>query len=423
VKFRARMTKRRDEQGQILILLAVVLPILVLFAALAIDVGFAYVTKAKLSKAVDAACLTGMKNLSQGQATAQTLAQNSFNANYGSSGLDANPPQVNITFSTNAAGQTQINISATATIKTFFMGYFPQWSTIQVQDTAQAQRGKLIMSLVLDRSNSMNGNGGAAALPTAVTSFVNFFDNATDEVAMVSFGSNATVDVAINTNFVTPITNAVKAMKFAGATFGPGGLTLAKAQNDSVPIQPGQNPSRVVVYFTDGYVNTIQDTLACTSSWGNTLYNYGGYDSGSSCHFFVPTTGTDWGSLVSGNPPHQPTPNCTGVSNFYSQQDGMLESFTANHIAPEARYRALQTANAMRAENPPTYVYAIGLGDSVDAAFLQQIANDPSGATYDPTQPAGLAVTVPNCPSSTCTANLQQVFQTIAARILLRLTE
>ena len=115
---------RRSERGQVLVLLAVILPVLVLFAALAIDVGFAYVTKAKLSKAVDAACLTGMKNLAQGQATAQTLALNSFNANYGTSGLDAKLPSVNITFSINAAGQTQINVNATATMENVFHGDF-----------------------------------------------------------------------------------------------------------------------------------------------------------------------------------------------------------------------------------------------------------------------------------------------------------
>lgn len=429
MNFPASDTDRKNERGQILIMLAVVLPVLVLFLALAIDVGFAYVTKAKLSKAVDAACLTGMKNLGQGQTTAQTLAQNSFDANYGTSGIDANPPQVNVTFTTNASGQTQINISATATIKTFFMGYFPQWSTVQVKDSAQAQRGKLIMSLVLDRSGSMSSNGGAAALPPAVTSFVNYFDNANDEVAMVSFATNATVDVAINTNFITPITNAVTAMKFGGATFGPGGLTLAKSQNDSVPIQAGQNPSRVVVYFTDGYANTIQDTFNCTSTLGPTLYNYGGYDSGSTFDFFNPVDGTSWeqsgkhGLDSSGYPPHQPPPDCTGVTKFISQINGQPTTFSRTNITADAQYRAIQTANAMRAENPATYVYAIGLGKDVDQTFLQEVANDPSSPTYDPSQPQGLAVFVPNCPSSACTADLQQVFETIAAKILLRLTQ
>jgi hypothetical protein len=77
----------------------------------------------------------------------------------------------------------------------------------------------------------------------------------------------------------------------------------------------------------------------------------------------------------------------------------------------------------MRTENPGMYIYSVGLGSSVDQAFLQQIANDPASSTYDPNQPEGQAVFASNCPSSQCSAELQQVFQTIAAKILLRLTQ
>ena len=70
----SRKRDRKYERGQILILLAFVMIGLMLCSALAIDVGFAYVTKARLAKAVDAACLTGMTTLALGQATAQTVA-------------------------------------------------------------------------------------------------------------------------------------------------------------------------------------------------------------------------------------------------------------------------------------------------------------------------------------------------------------
>jgi hypothetical protein len=63
------------------------------------------------------------------------------------------------------------------------------------------------------------------------------------------------------------------------------------------------------------------------------------------------------------------------------------------------------------------------LGNSVDTSFLQQIANDPASSTYNASQPQGLAVFAPSCPSAQCTAQLQQVFQTIASKILLRLTQ
>lgn len=412
---------RRKPRGQAVVLLAVSLPVLVLTLALGIDVGFAYVTKAKLSKAVDAACLTAMRNLSQGQTTAKALAVNSFNANYGATEIDLNPPTVGVGFVTDGNGQTLVTINATATIKTFFMRILPEFQTFSVSDTAQATRGKLIMSLVLDRSGSMNNNGGATALPPAVSTFINYFDNSNDEVAMVSFASNATVDVAIGYNFKTPVTNAANALKgkFSGGTFGPGGLTLGKSQNDSVIVTAGQNVVKVVVYFTDGYVNVIQDTLSCSGT--ATLYNFGGHDSGNSVDFFNPSSGT---SLATYDGSHTWTPSSfclKSLAGFTSAINGNTKSFTRTYVTADARYRALQTAAAMRAEG--IYVYSIGLGTSVDQSFLAQIANDPSSSAYDPNQPSGLAVFASNCPSSQCSAELQQVFQTIASQILLRLTQ
>ena len=99
VKRWPKLSRLREERGQTLVLFALALSSLVLALGLAVDLGFAYVTKAKLSKSVDAACLTAMRNLAQGQTTATTLATNSFNANYRATSLDANPPALAINFS------------------------------------------------------------------------------------------------------------------------------------------------------------------------------------------------------------------------------------------------------------------------------------------------------------------------------------
>jgi Flp pilus assembly protein TadG len=441
-------TIARSERGQILVMLALALPLVILFSGLAIDVGLLYVTKAKLSTAVDAACLTGMKNLSLGQVTAASLATHVFNANFGD-----NPPTPAITFPTDAAGDQQVAVQATATVNTVLMRYLPQFATLNVSDGAIATRGKLVMSVVLDRSGSMKNDGGEAALQSAVPNFVSNFSNTNDEVAMISFASNATVDFSINYNFITPITNAVKALNPSGGTFGTGAgnnlnpdpakgppLSLAKQQNDSVVPQQGQNVTKVVVYFTDGLMNTMQDIFNCPAA---TLINYGGYDVASSDNsttpdFFDPANGTDWGTVSKsgaskGALPYKSGSYCKGasgqyVTTFYSQANNQQESFIQSKVTAETQYRALVTAAALRTESPiPTYIYVIGLGSGVSAAtqaFLANIANDPAyPATYDPNQAAGLFLYVPNCPSATCTADLNTAFDTIAAKILLRLTK
>ena len=282
-------------------MLAVALPVLLLFIGLALDAGFAYVTRARLSKAVDAACLTAMKNLAQGQSTATTLGTSSFNANYPMTSLDSVAPSVSISFTTDAAGNTLVNANGTANIKTFFIRILPAWRTVTVADHAQATRAKLVMSLMLDRSGSMQNNGGYAALPPAVKAFVADFDDVNDYVASVSFASNATVDFPIGHTFKTPITNLMNTWNkasFTGGTFGPGALTLAKAQNDSVITTA--NIVKVAVYFTDGLVNIIQQTLSCNGT--STLYNFGGRDSGVAIDFFDPTTGNSLATYDSSQP-------------------------------------------------------------------------------------------------------------------------
>src|ERR1022692_3637937 len=181
----------KSDRGQTIVIFALILPILILFAGLAIDVGLLYVTKAKLTTSVDAACLTGMKNLTLGQTTAGQLATNMFQANFG-----PNPPTPTVTFPTDTSGNQQVKVTATANVRTLFMQYLTQWASVPVGATAVATRGKLVMSVVLDRSGSMspsNDNGGPA-LQYAVPLFISDFSNTLDEVAMISFSDNATVD-------------------------------------------------------------------------------------------------------------------------------------------------------------------------------------------------------------------------------------
>jgi Flp pilus assembly protein TadG len=400
LSFQRMGTKR--QRGQILPTFAVLLPVLIVFAGLGIDVGLAYVSRATLSKAVDAACLAGMRNLNQGTTEATTIAQSAFTLNYGSTSRDANPPVMNINFSTDGNGDPVIAVNGTATINTFFMRVLPQYKTLQVGATAQATRPKLIMSLVLDRSGSMNLNGGASALPPAVQSFIKFFDDSIDQVAMVSFSSTSTVDVPIRTFFQLPITTAAGNMRFGGATFAQGGLLNGQAQINSVPATG--NVVKVAVFFTDGWANTNQDVLACGP---NKLVNYGGCS--------PPENAVGWCSGYSFLDPNTGNGTSCGASQFPSQKTGTMLALNITNISNDALYRAVQLANTMRSQG--IVIYSIGLGDKISQTFLQQIANDPNSPTFDPNQPVGEAVFAP-------TANdLQSVFQTIASKIQLRLSQ
>lgn len=398
-------TNRRVERAQIFLLFALSLPVLILFVGLAVDLGFAFVTRANLSKAVDAAALAAMRNINQGQAQATAIAQSAFNTNYGSGiGRSLSPPALNVAITTDANNNAVVSVSATTSINTFFLRIVSGLKTLQVSSNAQATRPKLIMSLMLDRSGSMNLNGGAQALPPAVENFLTYFDNNTDQIADVSFSSVASVDVSIRTNFLNPITNAVNKMAFGGATYSQGGLLDGQAQINSVTVAPGANVVKVAVFFTDGWANTVEDTLNCPPS---TLLNFGG------CA--PPEAAVGWCSGISFLDPVSGNARSCGATSFPSQMTGGSLSLTQNNIANEAMYRAVQVANSMRAQG--VVIYSIGLGDKISQVFLQQIANDPASSTFDPNSPAGEAVFAPTA------ADLQGVFQTIASEILLRLSQ
>jgi Flp pilus assembly protein TadG len=426
------------ENGQMLLMFVLLLVVMIGFVGLGVDLGFAYITRAKLSKAVDSACLNGMRNYWQGTAQASLIASNTFVVNYGTSGRDVAPPSLAISFVTSNQN-TVLNVQASVAINTFFIRVMPaiggaSWKTLTVGSSAQATRTKVILALVLDHSGSMDpshgppptgdgcGSGGGSYLPNAVTTFINFFSDSIDEASMASFGSTATLNVPMEQPFKSDITTAASNLFWCGGTFSQGGLTNALVQENGVTIPANQVALQVVVFFTDGLANMIQDTLNCPTP---TLWNFGGEDTptpscpeASGVFFFSPTApdtcpGQNNYScfVVDGN-----TPSCCNVTQFHSNQNGM-ESLTRANVTAEAQFRCIQTANDMR--NNGILVYSIGLGGATDVnlPFLAQVANATNYPQYNPSLPVGLAL-LANDPSQ-----LQTLFTQVANDILFRLTQ
>ena len=279
---------RKGERGQVLILCAICLVVLLLFVGLAIDFGMAYVTKARLGKAVDAAALTGARysaqaageTLADAQTESTALAQSSFAMNYVTSGLDAAVPVVNITYSFDPNNNTLVNVTATAKINTSFIGLLPAFKTLNVSATAQGKAARVEMTLVLDRSGSMGSDGGSTYLPGAVSNFTDRFDDGKDSASLVTFSTTATTDVSMRTgNFQSLIKNTANSLSFSGHTFSDAALQQAFTQEN---VAVTGNVQKSVVFFTDGGANTIQNNLTCGS--GSTLatgiWNFGGQDPG-----------------------------------------------------------------------------------------------------------------------------------------------
>jgi len=279
---------------------------------------------------------------------------------------------------------------------------------------------QLVMTLVLDRSGSMNPiigtTRGGAYLPGAVSDFIGLFGETNNSVAMVSFASTVTTDVPMTNLFQTAITTAASNLLYYGGTFSPGGLTNALVQNNNAAVPPGQNALNVVVFFTDGRANMIQQTLSCGQ-----IFNFGGYDMpDSGAGFFqtnAPVTETGQEDVRCSAPEdgQMSGPMCNGCSanSYNSPLQGPGALFSTDGITADSEFECEQIANQMRAQG--MYVFCAGLGgapiEPVNLTFLQQVANDPNSPTFNPNQPVGQAV-IANDPTA-----LDAVFQQIASEI------
>ncbi|MCX6898691.1 MAG: pilus assembly protein [Verrucomicrobia bacterium] len=400
---------RRKKTGQTLVFFAIMLLVLILIVGMTVDAATIYLSKASMDKAVDAASLTAVRNLFQGQAQATQVAQAAFTANYRCGSQSASDPVLNISYSTDSANNTVVNILGTSVINTYFLRVIPRFQTFQISSLATATRAKLVMSLVIDRSGSMVGNNGSQKLPGAVSTFISFFDDNMDKVSLVSFSDTTNLNVSVRQPFKSAVTTAANALSFEGYTYSEGGMKLAKQQNDSVVIPSGENVIKLVVFFTDGLANTFQYTWPT-----NKTYNVSGSDSGNYYYILHPTTGN---TLPSSSSKYSSAPPsyCPTMINFVSV-NGSTKAVNASNIRNEGDLRLLDIANTIR--NAGMLIFCIGLGGgSMDEAMLHKVANDPSSSTFNPNQPVGETIIA-------ATANdLQVAFQQIAAKILLRLTQ
>jgi Flp pilus assembly protein TadG len=449
-----RGKRSKSEHGQIWVLLALAISILLIFVGLSIDYGRAYVAKTTLAKAVDAAALKGMQNVNLGTGSlpncsttsaAGAAALEAFNVNFNSvPNLSVSTPTPSICFSQDVNNNTVIAVNATASINTYFIRiadvFGGNFNTLSVGASAQAQRNPLIMSLILDVSASMESNGGSTAMPTAVKDFIANFDpgnnDTTDWVSVVTFGTYANVNLANTQPLMGPVDTVMNTNFWANGivnyTNSIAGLTQGQTQILSKVLSP--NTIRVAVFFTDGWPNIIEDNLKCGAGPALTDVLYCGCDQGDESLNLCNSTPVQWFTKTcqTDNTCQTLAGGCAATV-FPDTQTGTNQSILNTNycggpasgqspLGSDAMYRAVKVAQAMQANN--IFVYSIGLGTAITGAnnavaeeFLREVANDPNAVTFNANLPQGEAVFAPTA------SDLKKVFQIIASKILLRLSK
>jgi HYR domain len=303
---------------------------------------------------------------------------------------------------------------------------------------AQTNRLPVIMTLVVDRSGSMDPNApigaclsntrGGLYLPAAVTQFINTFDESLDRAALVSFSVSSSNDVPMSPMFgafKTPIINTLNRFNnnnlWQGSTCSIAGLTNALVIQNTVSAPA--NAVKVVVFFTDGLANMT------FGKFNGVPLNFGGQGTPQvGCPPFPDAGASFWRtntseqsqvSVCSVNCGSAMSCSINGTNltaQVFTNAHGLAEFICASKITEDATNRCVLIANQMRASS--NYVYVVGLSapgalDSPTLTTLQQIANDPNSPTFDPTQPVGAALLSDG-------SDLTNVFRQVATNIITR---
>jgi hypothetical protein len=121
---------KNDDQvlsrGQIIVIFAAALPVLIGVLGLAIDVSFAWINELRIQKTADAAALAGAVYLPDNTsgATSASLAAAVQNGYTGGTGSINGSPNVSISAARNEPNHQQMDVSITAPVETFFMRLF-----------------------------------------------------------------------------------------------------------------------------------------------------------------------------------------------------------------------------------------------------------------------------------------------------------
>ena len=269
-------------KGQVVIIFAISLIVLIGMVGLAIDSGRGYAVKAKLSAAVDAASIAAGRALAAGggandpTANATAAATKFYYANFPNNYLGATPAAPGVVVQHLANGSWQVTVTGSANMPRTFMRIFGQ-NQVAVAAVGQAVRRDTDLILVLDTTGSLgppwSPSGTFDKVKAAAISFISKFAEGQggDRVGLVTFAYGAVVDEHIGANRgfdKASIIAKINALTNAGGTTSAEGMRRGYNELDAVPAAL-RSSLRVIVFFSDGAPNGVPATF--TRSGGATI--------------------------------------------------------------------------------------------------------------------------------------------------------
>jgi len=404
-------------RGLVVLVSIMALPFLLLLTGFAVDTGRAYLVKAKLFAAVDAAGIAAARAVANGESAATAAATKYFNVNMPAVFQQATRSAPVLTYSNDASGNIAINIKANAEMSHLFLSLFgyESWS---VSAQAQTVRRPVDLVLVVDNTTSLRlGSIGDVTQDVVDRSkdFINNFHESFDRVSLVKYAYGAEVPVTFSASrgfSKTDVTTEIDAFTF-GSAFNPQytnaseGFYMALDQIRNIT-----NPAnlKVIIFFTDGAPNTFSSNFLFTDNSSHT----GSLRSGDG------STGTPRGlwqhdsisGQLSGNGYHGRNidDNLEELPDYYTAHDPLANEFQVlnpfHTRRPVSQYdpdsnsasdlytrvnrisRNLIEDMAEAARQEDVYVFTLGLGSSLTSSagpdneigqdLLLRMANDPN---------------------------------------------
>jgi Flp pilus assembly protein TadG len=438
------------QRGQILVLVAIALFVLIGLVGLAIDSGLAYGVKAKLASAVDAAAIAGARALAEGVdddariAAARSAAKDYYAANFPADFMGAARVPLTdqmIVAVHDATGYWTVTVTGSAVMPVAFMRLLG-FSDFPISAMGQSIRRDLDIILVLDTSGSLASPSGTfAALKAAAVNFVNKFNAGAngDRVGVVSFASGAVVSVPIVKDGTrgfnrAQVISAINALSVSGSTASAEGLRLALNDINGVPAI-NRSSLRMIVFFSDGAPNDVPAT-----------FSNGGTPVTGDLYSETSSPGTNKATRIFRNDQRDvqlgdyttistlPTTgfSVTGVGNInlasYNNRRTLTGSPFTNtrcNVNKAARNMTENVANTARSQVVKIHSIALGAAvNSLEITFcsyasselgsnlMKRLSNTSDSDAYNAAQPTGLYVWAENA------VDLDNAFTSIASEIL-----
>jgi Flp pilus assembly protein TadG len=202
---RRQVDRPQDERGQVIVLMVLMMVVLLGFAALVVDVGYAYYAHRSLQSSADAAALAGAQELPN--ATQAELIARQYSSSLGNKNNKSNINGVTTTVTTKCvvslggcAPMNAVVVLEQAPTKTFFAGLLglPSFN-IKAQATASMRGGTpkpAHVMIVLDRTGSMGtactiGGTKLDCAKGGINAFLSSMNPAYDKVGLVAFAPHS----------------------------------------------------------------------------------------------------------------------------------------------------------------------------------------------------------------------------------------